>query len=85
MRLNCLLGVHQRSSAVWWDGFDFCSRCAHCGTPLYKRGNKRWRSMDRARETMFLRYQAEKIALLPDTREARAARDFELTSLGPRC
>jgi hypothetical protein len=69
MRLSCLLGAHRRTSSVWWDGFDFCSKCKHCGTPLYKRGNKRWRRLDRKREAMFLRYQAAQVEFLPDSRE----------------
>ena len=82
MRLSCLVGTHQRISKVWWDGFDFCSRCQHCGAPLYKRGNKRWRRLDRKREAMFLRYQADRIGYFPDSRDAREQQSYEFRRSG---
>ena len=83
MKLSCFFGVHQRTSKVWWDGFDFCSECRHCAAPLYKRGNKRWRRLDPKRKAMFLRYQAAQIEFVPDSRAASAGRSFDTIAPTP--
>ena len=71
MKFSCLFGAHRRrAAAVWWDGFDFRSKCRHCGVPLYKHGNKRWRRLDPKREALFLRYQETQIEFAPDSRIA---------------
>lgn len=43
-KVSCMIGRHVRHGrSVWWDGYDFRSVCRHCGVPLYKFGNVRWR------------------------------------------